>query len=650
MKLKIYIVLVFVFALAIKSYSQTAAIRKATKEYEKFSYVKTSDILLEVANQGYKSVDLFQKLGNSFYFRNKMKEASKWYGELMALGETVDAEYSYRYAQSLKAIENYTESDKWMQNFIDKKTGDLRGRSFGAKRDYLSSIEVLSENFAIENMAINSTLSDFGSNQYQDQFIFSSSRESGKLYKWNEQPFLELYSATKQKDGKYGNVEKFDDVINTKYHESTASFLSTDDIMYFTRNNYFNKRMKRDEEGVNRLQMFRAKLQQDKTWGDVEPIHFNSDAYSVAHPAVNIHGTKLYFASDMPDTLGNSDLYVVDINSDGTLGTPTNLGPLINTEDSETFPYVNSKGDLYYSSNGLTGLGGLDVYMIRGYEEKIKNHEPFLVENVGRPINSPKDDFGYYENLGTHEGFFTSNRDGGKGDDDIYSFRIPDCLQDLEGIVFDENTKELITGAKVRLFDEAGKQVDEMIVGADGKYKFNDLICEKEYLVRVDKESYSTTEERIVMSDNRKQTLGLDLEIQLDEVAITEGTNLRDALSLNPIYFDYDKSKIRPDAEIELQKVIAVLKQYPDMKIDVRSHTDSRAESDYNEALSGRRNRATIKYIIQVGGIEARRLSGHGYGERELVNRCSDGIPCSDEEHQLNRRSDFIIKIIEKVK
>jgi outer membrane protein OmpA-like peptidoglycan-associated protein len=344
----------------------------------------------------------------------------------------------------------------------------------------------------------------------------------------------------------------------------------------------------------------------------------------------------------MEGTHGNSDIYVVDINSDGTLGAPKNLGPLVNTEGQETFPFVNSKGDLYFSSNGLTGLGGLDVYIIRDFENKFKNHEPFVVENVGKPINSSKDDFGYYENLVIKEGFFTSNRDGGKGDDDIYTFKIPECKQVMDGVVKDQDNN-VVSGAKVRLFDEAGTQISEMIVGENGAYAFNDLNCEKEYLVRVEKDDYSTSEERVATTDNRKEKVSLPLVIETDKVAIKEGTNLRDALNLNPIYFDFDKSNIRPDAEIELQKVIAVLKQYPNMKIDIKSHTDSRATTSYNDALSSRRNKSTINYIVKVGGIDASRLTGKGYGERELVNECSDGVKCSEEEHQLNRRSDFII-------
>ncbi|NNK69431.1 MAG: OmpA family protein [Flavobacteriaceae bacterium] len=644
MKLRTYLILVSILALGWNGYSQKGNINKALKDYDKFSYIKTSDILLDVAERGYESADLFEKLGNAFYFNNKMDEAAGWYGRLMDMDRPVDPELYYRYAQTLKFSEQYEESDKWMERFANARSEELRARGFLSKRDYLESIEGLSETFPVTNLDLNTEWSDFGANQYMDKFIFASSRDTKeKTYNWNEQPFLELYSATKQEDGSLGNVEKFDDNINTKFHESSVSFWPTDDVVYFTRNNYYKRNLRRDDDGVNRLHMYLARLQRDGSWAEIEPIHFNSEQYSVAHPTVNVYGTRVYFASDMPGTIGQADLFMADINDDGTLGEPVHLGAALNTEGQESFPYVNSKGDLYYASNGLPGLGGLDVFMVRDFEKKLDNHEQLIVENAGKPINSEKDDFAYYENLGTKEGFFTSNRDGGKGDDDIYFFNVPDCLQDLEGIVFDEKTRELIPGAKVRLFDQTGQEVSEMVVGDDAKYSFKDLNCDKEYLVRVEKDSYSTDEDRIATTDNRKLTLNLDLEITRDEVAVTEGTNLREALDLNPIYFDLDKWNIRPDAEVELQKVIAVLNQYPDMTIDVQSHTDSRATNSYNEALSRRRNNSTIRYIIEVGGIDPKRLSGRGYGESSLTNDCGDGANCSEEEHQLNRRSDFII-------
>ncbi len=644
MKLRTYLLLISILTLSWNGYGQKGNINKAEKDYDKFSYIKTTDILLRVAENGYESADLFQKLGNAFYFNNKMEDAAKWYGKLMDLDRPIDAEYYYRYAQALKYSEKYEQSDNWMERFADVRSDELRAKGFKSKRDYLESIEGLSETFPVVNLDLNTEWSDFGANQYKDQFIFASSRDtSEKTYNWNEQPFLELYSAAKQEDGSYSEVKKFDDRINTKYHESTASFLPTDDVVYFTRNNYYKRNLERDDQGINRLHLYRAKLQEDGSWGDIAPVHFNSERHSVAHPSVNAYGTRVYFASDMEGTLGYADLFMADINEDGTLGEPIHLGSALNTEGQESFPYVNAKGDLYYSSNGLTGLGGLDVFMVRDFEKKLDNHEQLIVENVGRPINSPKDDFAYYENLGTREGFFTSNRDGGKGDDDIYFFNVPDCMQDITGVIYDENTKELLAGAKVRIFDQAGTQVDEMIVGDDAKYDFKDMNCEKEYLIRVEKETFSTAEQRIATTDNRKQTLNLDLEITKDEVAVGEGTNLREALDLNPIYFDFDKWNIRADAEIELQKVIEVLKQYPDMRIDVQSHTDSRATNAYNEALSQRRNNATIKYLIEVGGLDPKRISGRGYGETVISNKCQDGVDCTEDEHQRNRRSDFIV-------
>jgi len=623
-------------------YSQRGKVRQADKEYKNLAYIKTSEILLEVANDGYKSVDLFQKLGNSFYFNNKNEDAAKWYGELMAMDAIIDPEYYFRYAQSLKSIENYTESDKWMQKFADSKSDDLRGKSFSSTVDYLAMIEAVSRDFEVYNMDLNTEFSDFGTVQYKDQFVFASTRDSeGKIYKWNEQPYLELYKATKEDDGGYSKVVKFDNNINTKYHESTASFTSDDKVMYFTRNNYFNKRLKKDKEGVNRLQLYKAQLQEDGSWGDVISVQFNSKNYSVAHPSINIYDKKLYFASDMPGTYGNSDLYVVSINSDGTLGIPTNLGASVNTEGSETFPYVNSKGDLFFSSNGFSGLGGLDVYMIKDFEKKYESHELLIVENLGRPINSSKDDFGYYENLGTKEGFFSSNRLGGKGDDDIYSFTIPECKQVVTGVVKEKDTQALLPNAIVTLFDGAGKKLQELNVDDNADFKF-ELDCEKEYLIRADMERYVSEEKRFTTPE-RKQELTLDMELEKNEKEIRPDIDIANVLDISIIYFDLDKSYIRPDAEIQLQKIIAVLKKYPKMTIDVRSHTDSRATFAYNDALSNRRNKATIKYIVEVGGIDVNRVTGRGYGERNLINKCVDGVPCSDAEHEENRRSEFIV-------
>jgi outer membrane protein OmpA-like peptidoglycan-associated protein/tetratricopeptide (TPR) repeat protein len=640
MKANRLIITLIVTFIVTSGFSQKAKVREANKEYDNFAYLKTSDILLEVANNGYKSVDLLQKLGNSFYFNNKMEEAAKWYGELMAMNEIVDAEYYFRYALALKSSENYLESDKWMQKFHEVNRSDLRGKVFASRVDYLAKIEEASRDFEVKNLEINSELSDFGSTEYKNQLIFASTRGGGKKYGWNEQPFLDLYSTDKQEDGSYANVTEFGDDINTKYHESTAAFTPDANTMYFTRNNYFKGKAKKDDNGTNRLKIYKATFKNGK-WEDLESIIFNSDQYSVAHPSINSKGNRMFFASDMIGSLGSSDIFVVSINSDGTLGEPQNLGATVNTEGTESFPFVNSVGDLYFSSNGFTGLGGLDVFVIRDFENKYELRQPMILENIGKPINSPKDDFGYYENLVTEQGFFTSNRDGGKGDDDIYTFKIPECKQVIDGVVRDEITQELIDRAVVSLFDENGIEVDRTLVGPDAVFSF-DVECDKEYLIRVDKDTYTSDEVR-VNTPNSKQELKMEMNLKQDEQKIEPGTDLAKTLGIPIIYFDFDKSNIRLDAEVELQKVIAVLKKYPTMKIDVRSHTDSRASFEYNNTLSKKRNKSTLDYIIKKGGISKDRLTGDGYGESQLVNKCSDGVECTEAEHQLNRRSEFII-------
>ncbi|WP_425076048.1 OmpA family protein [Psychroserpens sp. S379A] len=625
-------------------YAQRGKVRQANKEFDNLAYVKTSEILLKVAENGYKTVDLLQKLADSFYFNNQMEEASKWYGELMAMNDNVDPEYYFRYAQALKAVENYAESDKWMKKFHEADRSDLRGRAFASTVDYLSMIDEASRDFEVKNMDINTELSDFGTTQYQDQLVFASARGGGKKYKWNEQPFLDLFSATKQEDGSYSGADAYNDKVNTKFHESSAAFTPDDQVMYFTRNNYYNKKYKKSEDGTNRLKLFRATLEDDE-WANIESVHFNSDEYSVAHPTINLTGTKMYFASDMEGTLGKSDIFEVDINSDGTLGDPVNLGASVNTEGHETFPFINSEGDLYFSSNGFSGLGGLDVFVIREFEKRRESNQQLILENVGRPINSPMDDFAYYENIGTKEGFFTSNRDGGKGDDDIYSFIIPDCEQIVEGIVKDQETETPIVGAKVTLLDAEGTALNSQIVGADGAYKFEELECEKEYLIRIEAEDYETVEERFT-TPKKPQELVINPTLEKDVKGITEGTDLAETLGIPIIYFDFDKYDIRYDAEVELQKVLAVMNQYPDMVVDIRSHTDCRARAAYNERLSENRAQSTRDYLISKG-IAAERLTAKGYGESQLVNDCgcepTNDSDCTEEQHQLNRRSEFII-------
>ncbi|WP_426430965.1 OmpA family protein [Winogradskyella sp. HB-48] len=644
-----YISLVCAGMFALSAFAQNGKIKSVEDDYKDFAYVKTSEVLLEVANKGYKSADLFQKLANSFYFRNDMENAAKWYGELFTMNEVIDPEYYFRYALALKGIENYEESDKWMKKFNELKPDDMRGKAFLSKVDYRANIEELSrDDIEVENLDINTELSDFGTTEYDNSIVFASARGGGRKYRWNEEPYLDIYAVEKTENG-FGEVKEIQGKVNTKYHESSAVFSPNGKYMFFTRNNFFKLKYKEDGSGVNRLQLYRATLSEDGTWDEIHKVHFNSEDYSVAHPALNLTGTRLYFASDMTGTYGQSDIFVVDVNDDGTLGEPENLGSSINTEGQESFPFMDTSGNLFFSSTGFPGLGGLDVFKSEELDQKVASgsNRNFPIENVGKPVNSSADDFGYYENLVTKRVYFSSNREGGKGSDDIYTFEVPECEQLVFGTVQDSKTDELIPNATVVLFDGKGNEIERKTVGEDAAFEFQ-LDCEMEYLIRGEMVAYISDEKRFT-TPKRKQELQLQLLLEKDVQEINPCDDLAKILDIPIIYFDFDKSNIRYDAEIELQKVLAVLNKYPTMHIDIRSHTDCRGLADYNERLSDRRAKSTRQYLID-NGIEADRLTAKGYGESQLVNDCgcepTNASSCSEDEHQLNRRSEFIITSI----
>jgi len=347
----------------------------------------------------------------------------------------------------------------------------------------------------------------------------------------------------------------------------------------------------------------------------------------------------------MPGTQGLSDLFMVDINSDGSYSEPKSLGNQINTEGRDTFPFISKNGDLYFASDGHLGLGNLDVFVCVDPENASKDN----IYNVGRPINSKKDDFAFVIDDDTSMGYFTSNRSGGRGSDDIYRLKQleplnTDCFKDVTGTVVNKNTGDIIPNATVTIYDSNSKSIHNMLSDANGKFKF-EMDCKEAGTFRAlgEKETFKQDEETFTIDPKLELALELSLDLEPAPAPAAVGTDLFKLLNLNPIYFDFDKSFIRPDAEIELAKVIAYMNEYPTVKVDVRSHTDARGRDSYNWSLSRRRNKSTKEYIINRGGISADRISGDGYGETQIQNRCTNGVKCSDEEHEFNRRSEFIV-------
>ncbi|MEK6151613.1 OmpA family protein [Flavobacteriaceae bacterium 3-367] len=624
-------------------FAQERLVNKANEKYEDYSFSPAIDIYQKVLEKGYVSSDLLKKLGNSYYFNADYQQAAETYKRLVDEYESeVGPEYYFRYAQTLRTLGDYDRSDAMMSKFSDLTADDNRAVKYKSDTDYLAEIEKNSGRYELQPFEYNSVYSEFAPTFYKEGLIFSSDRDTGNLaryrHTWNSKDFLDLYKINADSVSE-NVVAKMDRTINTRFHESTSAITKDGNTIYFTRNNLKEGKFVKDDKGIIRLKIFRATVQ-DGEWASIEELPFNSDAYSVANPALGPNERMLYFASDMPGSFGESDIFRVTINSDGTFGTPENLGPNINTASRETFPYVTSKEILYFSSDGHVGLGGLDIFAT-----KIKNNrftDPIF--NVGRSVNSKLDDFTFIFNEETREGYFASNREEGTGADDIYSFventpLVFDCFQQISGTVRDKISNEVLVGATVKVIDENNEEILTTITDSEGNYSLT-IDCNQGNFVRALTEGYVPAEEYLGTSDGKPRIM--DFYLERDTVTAGFGDDLAKLLQLSTIYFDLNKYNIRPDAEVEIQKVIAAMDKYPSLKIKVNSHTDSRGVDAYNLWLSQKRADSTVEYMISKG-ITADRLMGEGYGETRLVNECGNGVRCASDKHQLNRRSEFII-------
>jgi outer membrane protein OmpA-like peptidoglycan-associated protein/tetratricopeptide (TPR) repeat protein len=640
--MKKFILICTIISVFFQGYAQEKKVALGDKNYNSYAYIDAIKTYERVADKGYKSEDMFKKLGNSYYFNSDFEGAAKWYGELFAMNPSPEAEYYYRYAQSLKSIGQIEKANKLLAEFSAKFNNDSRGKLYKEDTNYLNQIKNNSGRYKIEDAGINTKYSDYGSFVYNNKIYFASARDTGNFsqrkHKWTGEYFTNLYFAEID-PATYSSskVNKFKTSLNTKFHESSPAFTKDGKTVYFTRNNFINGEKGKDENKITLVKIYKATLENDK-WTNITELPFNSDSYSTAHPALSPDEKTLYFASDRPGTFGESDIYRVSINPNGGYGPPENLGNIINTEGKETYPYVTSENEIYFASDGHPGLGGLDVFVGEIEDDGTVSN----IQNVGADINSPKDDFAYVIDPVSRRGYFSSNKDGGQGSDDIYKFietRKLQCIQGLEGTITDAATGSILPGAKVTLYEN---QIVKNTVVSDGSGKYSFPVeCGKTYNVRAENTDYMTKE---VMVTIDKVTGKTNLPIALDKATckVTVGDDLGKCFDIKMIYFKLDKSDIQREAAIDLEKILDVLNNNPTMKLDIRSHTDSRASNKYNQALSNRRAESTIKWLIK-NGINANRLTGKGYGETQLVNGCTDDVKCSEEQHQANRRSEFII-------
>ena len=641
--------LLSVISLGTSSVYGQAGLKKAEKEYDRWAYIDSQELLEKVLKRGHQSKDLLEKVANTYYFNGRYAEAQPHYEQLFTnyASEGIEDVYYYRYAQTLQHIGDQAQAKRYYNEFTQKVCSQSQiAQVRKSEAELQAQIKANSGRYnALVNLPINTPWADYGSYVHENQLYFTSARDTGSLAKkvhtWTGDAFTSLYT-TDAEANEIKNVSRIKGAVRTSLNESSAVITKDGQTMYFTRNNHFQGKRGYDASKNTQLKIYRAELKNGK-WTNIEELSINGDSFNTAHPALSADEKTLYFSSDRPGGFGGSDLWKASINGK-TIGSPQNLGSKINTEARETFPFVNSNDELYFSSDGRVGMGGLDVYAT-----KIRKDENVGdVQNVGAPINSNADDFAYYIDYQNKRGFVSSNREGGQGNDDIYSFvenraLVLDCEQNLRVVVVDSKTRNIIPDATVTLYDAMFEQKGQSNRYENNSYRLIDNYeCGATYRVKVEKDEYITQEVSVSLP-NESGVTEKTIVLERKKVEIKPGDDLFKKLELNPIYFDLDKHNIRPDAALELAKILAVMEEYPTMKVDVRSHTDSRASTKYNDDLSERRAKATAEWLIS-NGIQRSRLTWKGYGERDLYNDCKDGVPCSEEQHQENRRSEFIIK------
>lgn len=607
---------------------KSALVRKADDYYNHLEFLKAASLYQKALSSG-KNLDyIYRKLGDTYYQLFDSKKAEQYYSKI--INKVDDPEVYYRYAQMLKANGKYQESEKWMKKFAQMKPSDHRAIAYRENPGYLVKIlDKTRHKFIVtKEPSINTSYGDYGAQLHGTDLYFVSHRDRSKPHMWDGQPFADIFYGD-YSTGLITNIRQIPGDVNTKYHEGPFSFSPDGKTLYFTRNSFI-KKVHTDSSGISRLKIYKATWDGTK-WTNVVELPFNSDNFDTAYPAVTPDGKRMYFSSDRPGTYGQSDIWYVDIHEDGTFGEPQHLGPEINTEGREDFPFFRDN-TLYFSSDGWMGLGGRDIFASKYIDGKFSR-----ARNLGVPVNSGKDDitFVYYKDK--KMGFVASNREAVRyGDYNIYKVRAIKPIFDvlISTVVTDAKTGKPIPHAIVTLTDNAGNPMGVKTTNEDGEV---DFLIEggKDVILEARADGY----------ENQKVTVpatydeGVDVDIKLNPI---EKIISAEQLNIRPIYFDFNKWNIRRDAAFELDNVVEAMKKHPELKIHVVGHTDCRGPMWYNQKLSERRAKATVQYIISKG-IDASRLSWEGKGETQPVVKCKPCHSCTEKQHQLNRRSEFLI-------
>jgi outer membrane protein OmpA-like peptidoglycan-associated protein len=617
-----FILLLLVFTIQ-SGFGQKSKLNQANKLFDQRSYIKAAELFKQLPQ----TYETLTKHGDCFYYNGLMEKAADLYIKAAyKYPDSLSSTYQFKLAQSLYGIEKIILADSIMGLVKNSAINTL---------DYKENLTIgVPYLYDLTIIKSGSLPGDFGANFYGDEITFASSRsDSKKTYSWNEKPYLNIYKGKIDEEANLLDINELSNTINTKQHESNAVISADGETLYFSRSN--KNRHEINGQKIATVGIYKAKLVNDE-WTDVEILPFCSNTYSTQHPALDEVNNRLYFASDMPGGYGSFDIYYVDITENG-FGEPVNLGGNINTPYREQFPFVSKDSVLYFSSEGHQVLGGMDIFFC----ETLDKGDWSTPLNLGPSINTGLDDFAFIVNSETNKGYLSSNR---SGSDKIYAFTREDNDRKIivEGFVRDKNSKELLPGTMVTLFDEMHNPVDSMKVGNDGLYKFRTKPKSK-YFIEGFKPLYIPNEQSFNTDDSGRIELNIELELESYDDAEEIVVQREDGyvyIELENIYFDLDKWDIKPQAARTLDVLVDLMIKYPRMEVELGAHTDNRSTEEYNLNLSENRAQSAFNYIISKG-INKSRLKAIGYGESQLLVNC--GEECTEDEHAINRRCEFII-------
>ncbi len=611
----LYISLGFMLAtLAVTA--QTKETAEADKLFKKFEYLDAAKEYQKIKSKdGYVN----RQIAESYFNVYNSKEAVKWYAK--AVESRQDAETYYRYAQMLKAEGKYEESNKQMQKFASMAPKDQRAIAFNQDPDYLPKLKSQTKLFEEKLLDINDKkYADFGAVLVDNTLYFTSARNTArKTYGRNEEPFLDMYTAT-YSNGAFSDPSPIAE-LNSKYHDGPAAVTADGTTMYFSSESFKEGNYEKDTPGqrTGLIYLFVA-TKANGVWTNIKPVPFNGKTWSTGNPSISKDGKTLYFASNRKGSIGATDIWKVEVKGNNTYSEPVNLGKKVNTEGNENFPFIADDNKLYFASDGRKGLGALDIYV------KDLNADSEAL-NPGLPINSPQDDFGFTFNTKANVGFFASNRGG---NDDLY-LATPICGVDAVVVVNDSKTGKPLVTANVAILDGKGNIIETRKTNTEGWVTYS-IDCNTPYSLLVSADGYTSVTKPLDKHAGGKQ----EATVVLDPV---ENIIKGDMVQLNDIYFEFDQSNITQEGASELNKLVEVMKARPNIVIVAKAHTDNRGSDEYNLSLSDRRARAVVQYVISQGIAESR-ISGKGFGESQPRVNCTE---CTDEQHAMNRRNEFII-------